>query len=882
MHVQRLRAADLTPAIPTGTPQIDASGSPDSFGRRRPVAVWLKPLAALALLAIAARLLHHELVALDWRSVFTAARAVTGEAMLAAATLTALSYWLLGLYDVLGLHYAGRAVVYPRVLFVSFIANAFAHNLGLASLTGAAIRFRLHAASGLTALDIATVSTFCTLTTALGLATLTAASLLVEPARAANALHLTHHAATFLGAVVAAVITSYLVWASLQRGTLKFGGWKLRPPGARVALTQWALGTADFTISAAALWFLMPAASNVTFLALLGAYAVAVMAGLLSSVPGGLGVFEGVILLMLPHALRVDQLGALLVYRLIYYLVPLAVAALLFAASELTAQRDRLRRAGTFASAVVTPAAPWVASSLVFLAGCVLLISGATPEIDSRLRALSGLLPLPVLELSHLAGSCIGAGLLIVARGLALRVNAAYHATLALLAGGIAASLMKGIDVEEAAVLTFVAAVLWMGRGAFYRPSSLLADRMTPGWIVSVAAVLGLAVWIGFLAQRHVEYSHELWWTFALTGDAPRMLRASVVTALLVAAYLLFNLLKPRPPDPSLPRDIDFAAAREAIARDDQSLGNVALTGDKRLLFSEHRDAFIMYQIQGHSWVALGDPVGPRACHESLVWSFRELVDRHGGWPVFHEVSGARLPLYVDLGLAPLKMGEEARVPLSEFSLSGGARADLRQSHRRAERDGATFAVLPPEAVVRLLPQLQCISDAWLAEKATAEKRFSVGAFSTRYLSQFHVALVRVAGKPVAFANLWMSGSREELSVDLMRFGVDAPRGAMDYLFTELMLWGRAEGFRWFNLGMAPLAGLERRPLAPLWHRVGNFLFTQGEHFYNFEGLRRYKDKFDPVWQPRYLVAPGGWTLPRVLVDVSLLIAGGPRGLMMK
>jgi phosphatidylglycerol lysyltransferase len=865
------------------SPDVGASEAPPRADARQGIfGPWLKPLAALALLAIAARLLHHELVALDWRMVLASARAVPGRAMLAAATLTALSYWVLGLYDVLGLRYAGKALVYPRALFVSFIANAFAHNLGLASLTGAAIRFRLHAASGLTALDIATVSTFCTLTTALGLATLTALSLLLEPAQAASALHASPRAALVTGVAVTALIMSYLAWASLGRGTLKFGGWKLRPPGARIALIQWALGTVDFTISAAALWFVMPAAANVTFVALAGAYALAVTAGLASSVPGGLGVFEGVILLTLPTAWRAGQLGALLVYRFVYYLLPLAVAALLFAGSELAAQRERLIRARTLTTALVTPAAPWVASSLVFLAGCVLLISGATPAIDSRLQALSGLLPLPVMELSHLAGSCIGAGLLIVARGLSLRVNAAYHATLALLAGGIVASLMKGIDVEEAALLTFIAGMLWIGRSAFYRPSSLLADRWTPGWIVSVAAVLGLAVWVGFLAQRHVEYSSQLWWTFALTGDAPRMLRASLAAALLVAGFLFLNLLKPRPPDPSLPRAPDLAAARDAIAHDDQSLGNVALTGDKRLLFSERRDAFIMYQIHGHSWVALGDPVGPRASHEPLVWAFRELVDRHGGWTVFHEVSGERLPLYVDLGLAPLKMGEEARVALPDFSLSGSTRADLRQSHRRAERDGALFEVVPPDEVTTLLPQLRRISDAWLAEKAAGEKRFSVGAFSAPYLSEFHIALVRVAGRPVAFANLWMSGGREELSVDLMRFGADAPRGAMDYLFTELMLWGRAAGFRWFNLGMAPLAGLEQRPLAPLWHRVGNFLFTHGEHFYNFEGLRRYKAKFDPVWQPRYLVAPGGWTLPRVLVDVSLLIAGGPRGLMMK
>jgi phosphatidylglycerol lysyltransferase len=112
-----------------------------------------------------------------------------------------------------------------------------------------------------------------------------------------------------------------------------------------------------------------------------------------------------------------------------------------------------------------------------------------------------------------------------------------------------------------------------------------------------------------------------------------------------------------------------------------------------------------------------------------------------------------------------------------------------------------------------------------------------------------------------------------------MRFDPDAPRSAMDYLFIELMLWGRAQGYRWFNLGMAPLPGLEAHPLAPAWHRVGNFIFRHGEHFYNFEGLRRYKAKFEPQWEPRYLVARGGIALPRVLIDVSVLIAGGMKEL---
>jgi phosphatidylglycerol lysyltransferase len=115
-----------------------------------------------------------------------------------------------------------------------------------------------------------------------------------------------------------------------------------------------------------------------------------------------------------------------------------------------------------------------------------------------------------------------------------------------------------------------------------------------------------------------------------------------------------------------------------------------------------------------------------------------------------------------------------------------------------------------------------------------------------------------------------------------MRFAPDAPRGAMDYLFIELMRWGREQGYRWFNLGMAPLAGLEDRALAPAWHRLGSFVYRHGESFYNFDGLRRFKDKFDPVWEPRYLASPGGLRLPSVLFDVSTLISGGIRELVGK
>jgi phosphatidylglycerol lysyltransferase len=418
-----------------------------------------------------------------------------------------------------------------------------------------------------------------------------------------------------------------------------------------------------------------------------------------------------------------------------------------------------------------------------------------------------------------------------------------------------------------------------LGRRAFYRPTAILSEPFTPAWVVSIAGVIVMAVWIGIVSHRHVSYSDQLWWTFALHGNAPRMLRASLAVIVLGSAYVLLNMLRPARPEPAVAGPGELARARALIATSDATLANAALTGDKRLLFSDAGDAFVMYQIARRSWIALGDPVGSKDGAEELVWRLREISDHHGGQTVFYQVGTERLALYVDLGLAALKIGEEARVPLAEFSLEGAARADLRQSHRRAQRDGATFEVVPPQEIEALMPVLQRISATWLASKSTGEKRFSVGAFSPQYLRQFPVAVVRSAGAPAAFANLWTTGTKAELSVDLMRFDSDAPRAAMDYLFIELMLWGRQAGYRWFNLGMAPLSGLEAHPLAPAWHRVGNFIFRHGEHFYNFEGLRRYKAKFEPTWEPRYLVARGGIALPRVLVDVSVLIAGGMKEL---
>jgi len=847
---------------------------------------WVVPGAALAILTLVLALLHRELEQIHLRAVLEAWRAITPQELGLATVLTLASYLVLGLFDVLALRYVGARLDYWRAQLTSFIAFAFGHNLSLAAMTGAAVRFRLYSTAGLSAANIAPLATFCSLTSGLGFAIVAGSSLLFAPTESATLLHTNRTLAMLVGVSLLAGVFAYALWGSERGRAIEVRGWSIASPGLSIVAPQLAVATVDLLIASMVLWTLLPNGANVDFVSFAGVYALACVAAIVSHVPAGLGVFESVFVLAMPQVPAEQLLGSLLAYRIIYYLLPLTVAAIAFASLELTPHRTRLAAFTRAMAASFAPIVPQVTGGLVFVAGCVLLLSGATPEIDTRLRTLRHLLPLPVLEISHLAGSVIGLGLLILARALFRRSRAAYHVAFWLLVGGMAASLLKGLDVEEAAFLGLVLIALRSGRTAFYRPSTILSERFTPVWIMSIVAMVGVAIWIGFFAHRHVEYSNSLWWTFALHADAPRMLRAALAVSLLAASFFATNLLQPPRRVPSDATPDELTQAKKIVARSNCSIANAALAGDKRLLFSSGTDGFLMYQVSGRSWISLGDPIGPSAAREELVWRFREMSDRDGGRTVFYQVSAENLPLYIDLGLAALKLGEEARVPLGDFSVEGSARADLRQARRRAERDGASFKVLPvgfgTTDPARTWAELRAVSDAWLADKATAEKGFSIGTFDEAYLANFPIAVVSAEERVVAFANLWTTESREELSIDLMRFTPDAPRGAMDYLFIELMLWGRTQGYRWFNLGVAPLAGLEDRPLAPAWHRIGNFVFRHGEHFYNFDGLRRYKTKFDPVWQPRYLVSPGGLALPRVLTDVSVLIAGGLRELVAK
>ena len=846
--------------------------------------IILGAIGSVGIIGIALWFLHRELAGLSFSTIVGHIKSLSIPVLLAATGFAVCSYAVLVGYDVAALRYVGRKLPYRLSALTSFMANAVGHNVGVATLSGGSIRYRMYTLAGLSTTEIARLVVFVTATFLLGASGLLGIALLAMPDSQTAILSLPHLLVRLAGALLLAIPVVYVASAFLRRPPIQFNNWSVALPPPGMALSQIGIAIADLTFAAATLYVLLEPSLHIGFVPFLGIYLLALAAGLISSVPGGIGVFEAVLVAALPQVDPGALLGTIIVYRLIYYVAPLTMALSLLAGHEFRQHGQVVKRSAEQAGDWLTGIAPQAIGTMVFLAGAVLLISGANPAIESRLAIIAQGMPLPVLELSHLAGSVAGLGLLILARGLFRRLKTAYVVALVVLVFGMGLSLLKGLDYEEAILLGIVAILLWSSRAEFYRRGSVAMQRFSAQWIAAIIIVLSLTLWIGLVSFRQVPYSDVLWWQFAVDAEAPRMLRAILVVAVTVSGFALWNILRSSSRSAMAPPLADEGKlVREVLAGATDSSANVALLGDKRFLWSADQKAFIMYQVSGNSWIAFGGPVGPASHYDELAWAFRELADEHNGRTVFYQVDDTSLSLYVDLGLSLSKLGEEAVVPLSGFSLQGSHRAELRQADNRAKKQGATFSIAGRAEVPAILPELRRVSDSWLAEKSTAEKGFSLGSFSEDYIANFDCAVVRVNEVIVAFANLWTAPAAGELSIDLMRYDRQAPKGVMDYLFVELMLWGAANGYQSFNLGMAPLAGLEKRSLAPLWHKVGHLIFTHGENFYNFEGLRAYKDKFDPQWRPRYLACPNGWWhLPTALLDASRLISGGVTGILGK
>lgn len=849
-------------------------------GLGQAVFAWLKShrrwlaVAAVAIMAtLGFEALRAILAEVRLKDVRAALHTISAWRIEAALGLTIVSYVALTFYDYVALRAIGSKLPWRTSALAAFTSYTISHNLGLSLLTGSSARYRVYSSAGLDLADVARISLLASATFWVGI--LIVAGLALASGTQPFAIGPTmlappvQHA---LGTAILALIAALFVVRRCGVDRIAVGGFSMPIPPIGAMAAQIGVATIDLTASAAALFVLLPAAVPHAFGPFFIGYALAILAGLVTHVPGGIGVFEAVVLATIPGN-RGEIFAALLLYRMIYYLLPLASAAGLLGGIEGHRLRHEIRLGLSVVERVSRSLAPSLLAVIVTAGGLVLLVSGALPAVHARMAWLRLVVPLPFVEASHFAASLVGTALLLVAPAVNARLRTGFHAARAFLVGGAIFSLLKGIDYEEAAVLIVIAAILQYCRPAFYRRGGVIDAPLQRTWLAVAAVVVALSLWAGGFAYKHLEYTNDLWWAFAWGGNAPRFLRASLGALILLGGIATWRLLSEPASPPglvALPPEV----LERALAASPRSDAALAFTGDKRFLVTRAQDAFLMYQIQGRTWVVMGDPVGPSAAWPELVWAIRSACDAMRGRLCFYQASDEMLPLLVELGLQVMKYGEEAEVDLTRFTLEGPGAHKLRHAVRRCEAAGLRFEVLPAADAAACEPALRTVSDAWLSGKVGSEKRFSVGRFDPDYLAHFDIAVLRLEGRIVAFANIWKTDDRAEISVDMMRHMPVMPYGAMDFLFVRLMQWGAAQGYRRFNLGMAPLSGLKGDRLAPLWSQIGHLIYGHAEQLYGFSGLRAFKAKFQPMWVPRYVATPSGLAAPRAMMDLVALVGG--------
>jgi len=833
------------------------------------------PLFVLAMLVGSLLLLQRELDKYHLQEFLDGLRQIPARRVALAVGLTVLNYLILIGYDVLGVRYIGHSLQLARVALASFLGYAIGNNFGTL-FGGATIRYRLYSSWGLSAVDVMKLVLILGVTFWIGLFALASVLFLCHPLQLPPRLGLFLTDSRPLGAILAVPALGYLALCAGWKGVLRVGRWEFYPPPVVLSILQYLVATIDILVAAAVPYLLLPASVHTDFAHFVCIYVLAIIAGLMSQVPGGLGVLELVIVVLLDPAEPQGVISAMLAYRVIYFLLPLAIGLLLMTSHEISLHGKYAARAlatfGRWSSTV----APSVLALCVFISGAILLASAATASSQERMERVAGFLPLVGIEAAHVLASVVGVLLILSARGIQRRMRASYAATCWLLSVGIVTSFAKGFDVEEAVVLGLVLVALIPSAGIFFRKGSLLTERYTPRWMVAITCVFLFSMWLMYFSYKnsHTTYSHYLWWKVSLVGHVSRSMRAilaAVVTGVIVVSA---RFMQPKQRLPDLPTPRDLEDAHSIADGSTHTASHLALLGDKRLLFNADRTAFVMYGAVDNSYIAMGDPIGTPEAAQELAWELTELSDLSGHWPAFYQIGEETSSVYVDLGMSLIKIGDEARVPLDSFDLSDAHREQQQKLQRELSGQGCTFEVIEPPHVAAILPRLREISDLWLARRHVQEKGFSLGYFDESYFASCPVAVIRQRGAITAFGDLWLGALREELSLDLVRYDPSADPRTMELLFLELMIWGQRRDYRWLNLGLAPLAANATLPDEPLWQEIAALTFQHAEHFRQYQDVRVFKDRFAPVWSPKFLACPAGVPLAKVLSNVAELISG--------
>jgi phosphatidylglycerol lysyltransferase len=806
---------------------------------RKNVGQGLGALLGVALFAAAVYFLHQGLRHYSWADIRHELERLSIGQIAAAIGLTAASYLLLTEYDAVGFRYIRRPLAYPRIALASFIGYSFSHNIGVAFLSGGGVRLRIYSAWGLSPIEIAKIVFMNGVTFALGYLFVGSFSVLIDPPSVPPGL-LPFASIRWAGIVAGAIVIAYLVLCATLRRPLRIRKQEFAMPSLRIALLQIAIGSAECMLAASVFYVFLPRGAHVSLLEIFGVYLIGQLVGVLSHVPGGVGVFEYTMLHFLgPHVPDVQIVGALLAFRVVYFLLPFGVAIVLLAGHELVDRMDAMRRLAARFGDGVPGLLPSALAAATFMAGALLLLSNSRPPDPSRFESVARVVPLWLIDASHLVASVAGMALLFAAQAMQRRLAGGWRAGVACAVLASVACLAKGLFVEEAVASAVLAASLVVSRRHFWRRVPVLDERFPAQWIAAIAFALVASVGLGAIAFERARLSSDVAWSLGGDSHEARFHRGIVAAIAFAGAYAIARAARRPPVEPASAGAAALERARALVARSSTPRAWRSLRDDASFLFAG--DAMLGYAVVKGSWIALGDPLGSRDDVRELAWRFREHVERHGGRLAFFDVGPANAEIYVDVGLTLSMYGEAARVRLDSRSFDGDA------------GDG----------------RFEIVDAAGLGPRLASLESLDGRPVDRRRLRDGSVAILSRGDHVLAFAGLRTSGEREEIAVDFARRDPNAPPDAFDDLVRRLATAARKRGFRWLDLGTVPAVERDTAIVDPLWRRIGLEAFPLGE---GLADRRACVQRFDPEWTPRYVALQIGIDLPSVLDDVAAAI----------
>ncbi len=526
----------------------------------------------------------------------------------------------------------------------------------------------------------------------------------------------------------------------------------------------------------------------------------------------------------------------------------------------------------------------WVAALITGLMGIVNLLSAVSLSYYDRIFWLKEFFPFHLRAGGHIFAAITGFMLLMLSANLLRRKRVAWLLTVGLLIVSIVSHLVKGWDYEESILATLLLIQLILMRNVFTassdRPSITQGVRVLVGSMLFTLAY-GIAGF--YLLDRQFSENFNLSTaaiqTLAMfftednaglqakTQFGEFFANSIYLVGAVTLSYAVVMLLRPVL-DLHGADDAEWRRAKKIATQYGRtSLTRLALLDDKTYYFSPTGDSAIAYVAKGRCAISLGDPIGATTDVKEALIGFQHFCDRNDWYPAFYQTLPDNLDIYKSLGFRILQIGEEAIVNLNTFTLKGKAHQNLRTAINRLTKTGHKVEFYTPPIEDRLLLQLKEVSHQWLQLMKGGEKRFSVGWFTDDYVRDLHIAAVHTPdGNICAFASIFPAYQGKQVSIDLMRRRTELENGTMEFLFASMLQHFQKLGYDSFNLGLSALAGVGDTKASPQLEKGLRYLSAHLSKFYNFKGLHSFKDKFQPQWQPRYLVYPSFATLPNVVI----------------